>query len=328
MERDGNYDVVAGGQRQFAMPEIQRARGRPIGPGHTCAAGSAGAGCRARPRRQDGSGRGRRRRRNGAASRRIASIARRRRWRNRANRRRSRIGIRAAAPAGPYRPRTRGASSPGQGERRTRRIGGDRGNSRAKRARPHHIVDACGAKLKPAIVAQSCDILHGASLAKGVGRCHLAVRSRIARRCGNCTRDTALRSTTDGTTTGSPVSPRMASSKARASDAAPAATGSASSARAYQESLGGAHSLHVVANLSLEINGDTAVGSAYFLYNHCKEGRVQQAAVGIYIDQLRRTPAGWRFSSRHVTICGHNCKSGPGFPKARSQGPGFFRRTD
>ncbi|HUO04769.1 MAG TPA: nuclear transport factor 2 family protein [Candidatus Binataceae bacterium] len=74
----------------------------------------------------------------------------------------------------------------------------------------------------------------------------------------------------------------------------------------YQESLGGARSLHVVANISLEITGDTATGSAYFLYSHCKDGRVQQASVGVYADELRKTPAGWRFASRLVSIWGHN----------------------
>jgi hypothetical protein len=31
---------------------------------------------------------------------------------------------------------------------------------------------------------------------------------------------------------------------------------------------------------------------------------VQQCTVGYYTDKLRKTPAGWRFASRQVTILG------------------------
>ncbi|MGH7815339.1 MAG: nuclear transport factor 2 family protein [Candidatus Binataceae bacterium] len=74
----------------------------------------------------------------------------------------------------------------------------------------------------------------------------------------------------------------------------------------HKESLGGARVLHIVTNLSFEIDGDTASGTCYLLYHHCKEGRMQQEAVGHYTDRLRKTPAGWRFQSRQVAICGHN----------------------
>jgi 3-phenylpropionate/cinnamic acid dioxygenase small subunit len=73
----------------------------------------------------------------------------------------------------------------------------------------------------------------------------------------------------------------------------------------YEESLGGAKALHVVANISFEIKGDAAAGVCYLMYHHCKEGRLEQVAVGFYTDRLRKTAGGWRFASRHVAILGH-----------------------
>jgi SnoaL-like domain len=74
----------------------------------------------------------------------------------------------------------------------------------------------------------------------------------------------------------------------------------------YKESLGGAKVLHVVANPSFDLDGDTGTGTAYLNYYHCKDGRVQQCTVGYYTDQLRKTPAGWRFAGRQVTVLGHH----------------------
>ena len=51
---------------------------------------------------------------------------------------------------------------------------------------------------------------------------------------------------------------------------------------------------------------DSGTGTAHLLYYHCKDGRVQQSTVGYYTDKLRKTPAGWRFASRQVTILGHH----------------------
>jgi hypothetical protein len=74
----------------------------------------------------------------------------------------------------------------------------------------------------------------------------------------------------------------------------------------YKESLGGAQVLHVVANPHFELDGDNGSGISYLLYYHCKDGRVQQCTVGYYTDKLRKTPRGWRFTSRQVTILGHH----------------------
>ena len=74
----------------------------------------------------------------------------------------------------------------------------------------------------------------------------------------------------------------------------------------YKESLGGAQVLHVVANPAFDLNGDNGSGTSYLLYYHCKDGKVQQSTVGYYTDKLRKTPVGWRFASRQVTILGHH----------------------
>jgi len=74
----------------------------------------------------------------------------------------------------------------------------------------------------------------------------------------------------------------------------------------YKESLGGARVLHVVANPAFDLDGDSGGGISYLLYYHCKDGKVQQSTVGYYTDRLCKTPAGWRFASRQVTILGHH----------------------
>jgi 3-phenylpropionate/cinnamic acid dioxygenase small subunit len=74
----------------------------------------------------------------------------------------------------------------------------------------------------------------------------------------------------------------------------------------YKESLGGAQVLHVVANPAFDLDGDSGAGVSYLMYYHCKDGRVQQCTVGYYTDKLRKTPHGWKFASRHVTILGHH----------------------
>jgi hypothetical protein len=74
----------------------------------------------------------------------------------------------------------------------------------------------------------------------------------------------------------------------------------------HKDSLGGATVLHVVANPAFDLDGDDGTGTSYLLYYHCKDGKVQQSTVGYYKDKLRKTPDGWRFASRQVTILGHH----------------------
>jgi len=72
----------------------------------------------------------------------------------------------------------------------------------------------------------------------------------------------------------------------------------------YRESLGGARALHLVHNPLLKIDGDRGSASCDFSYFHCKDMHIQQGTVGFYTDVLRKTPVGWRFLSRCVTILG------------------------
>src|ERR1035437_2019552 len=74
----------------------------------------------------------------------------------------------------------------------------------------------------------------------------------------------------------------------------------------YKESLGGAQVLHMVANPAFELDGAGGAGTAYLLYYHCKDGRGQTSTVGEFTDKLRKTPEGWRFAIRQLTILGHH----------------------
>ncbi|HUY27471.1 MAG TPA: nuclear transport factor 2 family protein [Candidatus Binataceae bacterium] len=74
--------------------------------------------------------------------------------------------------------------------------------------------------------------------------------------------------------------------------------------RIYRDSLGGAQSRHVIANVLFTIDGDHGEGSCYLLYYHCKEGRVQQSTIANYRDTLRRDGGRWRFHTRKVCVDG------------------------
>ena len=73
----------------------------------------------------------------------------------------------------------------------------------------------------------------------------------------------------------------------------------------YRESLGGAGVLHVITNVYFKLEGDGGAGGCYLVYYHCKEGKIQQAAVGRYKDTLRKVNGRWHFASRLVTLDGH-----------------------
>jgi uncharacterized protein (TIGR02246 family) len=74
----------------------------------------------------------------------------------------------------------------------------------------------------------------------------------------------------------------------------------------YRDSLGGAQVRHVCTNLLFKIEGDAAAGSCYLIYYHCKDGKIQQAAVGHYRDTLRKAGGRWKFQSRKVALDGHD----------------------
>ena len=74
----------------------------------------------------------------------------------------------------------------------------------------------------------------------------------------------------------------------------------------YRESLGGAQVRHVITNVSFQVDGERGSGGCYLVYYHCKDGKVQQTAVGYYRDKLRKAGGKWRFESRQVALDGHD----------------------
>ena len=60
-------------------------------------------------------------------------------------------------------------------------------------------------------------------------------------------------------------------------------------------------SQHVINNLVLEGDGDSAQSSCYMQLLSTVDAKVQIAMNGRYMDTLRRTPAGWRLAQRIIT---------------------------
>ncbi len=59
-----------------------------------------------------------------------------------------------------------------------------------------------------------------------------------------------------------------------------------------------AHLMHVTSNHRIDLDGDAASGTAYFLAVGITRSGVENTAHGYYRDAYVRTPAGWRFRSR------------------------------
>jgi hypothetical protein len=59
------------------------------------------------------------------------------------------------------------------------------------------------------------------------------------------------------------------------------------------------HVFHLTANHRIDVDGDTASGTAYFLaIGVTRRAGVSNEVRGYYADEYARTPAGWRFTSR------------------------------
>lgn len=58
---------------------------------------------------------------------------------------------------------------------------------------------------------------------------------------------------------------------------------------------------HLVTNVSVGIDGDTATASSYFTVMHAAEGDLRAVVAGRYDDRFERTPTGWRFTDRLVS---------------------------
>ncbi|WP_053225786.1 nuclear transport factor 2 family protein [Solirubrobacter soli] len=55
---------------------------------------------------------------------------------------------------------------------------------------------------------------------------------------------------------------------------------------------------HLVTNVEIEVDGDRATARSTWVYVTRESDEPNLAMVGHYEDQLRRTPAGWRFARR------------------------------
>jgi SnoaL-like domain len=61
---------------------------------------------------------------------------------------------------------------------------------------------------------------------------------------------------------------------------------------------------HMLTNLTLNIQGDSATGSCYLTAYHCKAGKANLGVVGYYRDRLVKVDGAWRFSYRLVVVDG------------------------
>jgi ketosteroid isomerase-like protein len=59
---------------------------------------------------------------------------------------------------------------------------------------------------------------------------------------------------------------------------------------------------HVINNVVIEGDGDTAKSSAYLQVLRTDEGAIGVVSVARYLDTLKRTAAGWRLAHRTVVI--------------------------
>jgi 3-phenylpropionate/cinnamic acid dioxygenase small subunit len=57
---------------------------------------------------------------------------------------------------------------------------------------------------------------------------------------------------------------------------------------------------HIISNIRVEIQGDSAVGSCYVLHYRTHRGRTELNAIGGYRDQLRKVNGRWLFSDRQA----------------------------
>jgi ketosteroid isomerase-like protein len=63
----------------------------------------------------------------------------------------------------------------------------------------------------------------------------------------------------------------------------------------------GSDTRHVVSTIDVEIDGDVATSRAFWEFFTRTRSQPQVAAVGMYVDTLRRTEAGWKVTHRVVS---------------------------
>ena len=57
---------------------------------------------------------------------------------------------------------------------------------------------------------------------------------------------------------------------------------------------------HVISNIRVDIQGDSATGSCYVLHYRTHRGRTELNAIGGYRDKLRKVEGRWLFADRQV----------------------------
>ena len=63
----------------------------------------------------------------------------------------------------------------------------------------------------------------------------------------------------------------------------------------------GAHTLHVITTTSIQLAGDAATGQSYFLFYVNAHEAPELSIMGIYDDEFRRTPQGWKLARRVIS---------------------------
>lgn len=60
------------------------------------------------------------------------------------------------------------------------------------------------------------------------------------------------------------------------------------------------HTHHVVTNTAVWLSGDTARGKSFYLYFVNTNGKPEVDRMGVYHDEFRRTPGGWKMAKRVI----------------------------
>ena len=62
----------------------------------------------------------------------------------------------------------------------------------------------------------------------------------------------------------------------------------------------GTNTFHLVSNVNIQVNGDSATGKSYFHYYRDVHDVPQIRSMGVYRDEFRRTPQRWRMAKRVI----------------------------
>ena len=62
----------------------------------------------------------------------------------------------------------------------------------------------------------------------------------------------------------------------------------------------GTNTRHVVTNIVIQLNGDTATGKSYYQYYGNAQATPDVLRIGEYFDEFLRTPKGWKMAKRVI----------------------------